>query len=182
MPLDRKLDPVPERTRGQLLRDHYAAASHAEPRRAAASPQQPRKHRPWGWIAVCALLVIVAAGLGVWALGLQSDLDDQKGQTAQGQQDAEQASSQVSALQGQLDQISQGVSDASDQLAHAGEDAQQHARDALTGLQERLADLREQIQQASADAEDQPDTGGNDSEQDTAGQSTEGEEETDATP
>ena len=91
--------------------------------------------------------MIVAAGLGVWALGLQSDLDDQKGQTAQAQQDAEQASSQVSALQGQLDQISQGVSDASDQLAHAGEDAQQHARDALTGLQERLADLREQIQQ-----------------------------------
>ena len=66
--------------------------------RSAQSP--PEHHRPWGWITVCVLLVLVAGGLAVWALGLQSDLDDQRDQTAQANAQAEQASKEVESLSG----------------------------------------------------------------------------------
>src|SRR4051794_25387043 len=63
------------------------------------NPTQPVKaHWPWGWIAVCTLLVLVAGGLAVWALGLNSDLSDQKDQTAQAQQQAQKATSEVKDL------------------------------------------------------------------------------------
>ena len=63
----------------------------------AAQPA-PQHHRPWGWIAVCVLLVLIAGGLAIWALGLQSDLDTQRDQTAQAQAQAEQANKEVDAL------------------------------------------------------------------------------------
>ena len=74
------------------------------------APEQPAgKRRPWAWIVVCVLLVIVAGGLVVWALSLQSDLNDQKDQTAAAEQQAQDASAQV-------DDITQAVSDLGDQL------------------------------------------------------------------
>ena len=60
------------------------------------APEQ--RTRPWGWIAACVVLVIVAGGLAIWALGTQSSLDDQKDQTAQAQQEAQQANDQIGAL------------------------------------------------------------------------------------
>ena len=63
------------------------------------------------------LLVVVAGVLAIWALGLQSDLDDQRDQTAQAQAQAEQASKEVDSLSGQIDQISQSVSDAGAELS-----------------------------------------------------------------
>jgi peptidoglycan hydrolase CwlO-like protein len=107
----------------------------------------PPHHRPWGWIAVCVLLVLVAGGLAIWALGLQSDLDDQRDQTAQAQQEAQQATEQVSALSDQVDQISQKVSDAGAQLSQAGADAKQNAQQALDGLQSDLDSLKSRVEE-----------------------------------
>ena len=101
---------------------------------ADASAAQPhRRHRPWGWIAACVALVVVAGGLMIWALGLQSDLDDQENQTAQAQQQAAQASKDVEALSGEIDQISQSVSDAGDQLSQAGATRRRMRRRPSTG-------------------------------------------------
>jgi hypothetical protein len=107
----------------------------------AASPP-PRRRRPWGWIAACVLLVVVAGGLAIWALGLNSDLDDQRDQTAQAQQQAAQASREVETLSGEIDQISQTVTDAGDQLSQAGAEAQQNAQTTLDGLGTKLDSIK----------------------------------------
>ena len=109
----------------------------------------PAAHRrPWGWIAVCALLVLVAVGLAIWALSLNSDLSDQRDQTAQAQQQAEQASKEVESLSGQVDQLTQTVSDAGDQLSQAGADAQKNAQQTLSGVKTKLDSMKGEIQQA----------------------------------
>ena len=101
---------------------------------------------------MCVLLLLVAGGLAIWALGLQADLDDQRDQTAQAQQEADQAGKDVEALAGEVDQISQSVSDAGDQLSQAGADAEENAQQALDGLGTRVESLKEQVQQAVDDA------------------------------
>jgi flagellar basal body-associated protein FliL len=116
-------------------------------------PTTSREHRrPWGWIAACVVLVLVAGGLAIWALGLQSDLDDQRDQTAAVQQQAEQqaqeANDQLDALSGQVDAIGQAVGDAGDELAQAGADAQQNAAQALDGLEAELAAVKDRLTQA----------------------------------
>ena len=115
---------------------------------AAPASTPPQHHRPWGWIAVCVLLVLVAGGLAIWALGLQSDLDDQRDQTAQAQQQAEQASKEVESLSGQIDEISQTISDAGAQLSQAGAEAQQTAQTTLDGLGAKLESVKSQVQKA----------------------------------
>jgi ElaB/YqjD/DUF883 family membrane-anchored ribosome-binding protein len=114
-----------------------------------------KKHRPWGWITACVLLVLVAGGLTIWALGLQGDLDDQKDQTAKAQQQADDAGQQaeaanqeVQAVSDQVDQLSQSVTDATDQLAQQGADAEQNAQQALNGIQDQLGSLKDQAGQA----------------------------------
>jgi peptidoglycan hydrolase CwlO-like protein len=87
---------------------------------------------------VCAVLVIVAGGLVVWALSLQSDLNDQKDQTAAAEQQAQDASAQV-------DDINQAVSDLGDQLQQAGGEAQGKIQQAVDALKAKLADLRDQL-------------------------------------
>jgi peptidoglycan hydrolase CwlO-like protein len=119
---------------------------------ASPPPARPHHRRPWGWIAACVLLVLVAAGLAIWALGLQSDLDDQRAQTTQAQQQAEQAGKDVEALAGEVDQISQSVSDAGEQLSQADADAQQNAQQALDGLDSNVQSLKGQVQKAAEDA------------------------------
>ena len=117
------------------------------------APSAPTEHhRPWGWIAACVGLLLVAGGFAIWALGLQSDLDDQRNLTTQAQQEAEQANDAVSALSAQLDDISQGLDDAGDQIAQAGDDAQQGAQDAVDGVKGKLAALKDQLAQAGEGA------------------------------
>jgi peptidoglycan hydrolase CwlO-like protein len=113
------------------------------------APPAAEHHRPWGWIVACVLLVLVAGGLAVWALGLQGDLDDQRDQTAEAQQQADQANEQLDALSGQLDDLSQTVSDASDELSQAGGDAQQNVQEALDGLRNDLSSVKDRIEQAA---------------------------------
>jgi septal ring factor EnvC (AmiA/AmiB activator) len=123
------------------------AAGPAAPRDADAAASS-RHGRPWGWIGACVLLVLVAGGLMIWALGLNSDLDDQKQQTAAAQQQAQQANDQLDSISQQVDDISQTVSDASDQLAQAGSDAQQNAQQALDGIKTKLESAQDQVRQA----------------------------------
>ena len=112
----------------------------------APEPGPPaERHRPWAWIAACVVLLVVAGGVAIWALGLQSDLDDQKDQTAQAQQEAAQAGDAVDELSAEVDDITQSVSD-------AGEDAQQNLQAALDELRDKLAELRDQLTQAAEDA------------------------------
>ena len=113
-----------------------------------ATVPPPRHHRPWGWIAACVLLLLVAGGLAIWALSLQGDLDDQRDQTAQAQQQAEQAGNDVEALKGQVDEISQSVSDAGDQLSQAGADAEENAQQTLDGLGTKLESLKGEVENA----------------------------------
>ncbi|MEA2176712.1 MAG: hypothetical protein QOG77_9 [Solirubrobacteraceae bacterium] len=113
-----------------------------------ASQPPPQHHRPWGWIVGCVLLLLVAGGLAIWALGLQSDLDDQRDQTAQAQQQAEEAGKDVDSLSGQVDQISQSVDDAGQQLSQAGADAQQNAQATLEGLQTKLESVKGRVSEA----------------------------------
>ena len=74
---------------------------------------------------MCVLLVLIAGGLAIWALGLQSDLDTQRDQTAQAQAQAEQANKEVDALSGQIDDISQAVADPSIAFMHAAGESRQ---------------------------------------------------------
>ena len=113
------------------------------------TPPAPEHHRPWGWIIACVLLVLVAGGLAIWALGLQGDLDDQRDQTAAAQQQADQANEQLDSVSGQLDDLSQTVSDAIDQISQAGGEAQDNAESALDGLQDDLASIKDRFEQAA---------------------------------
>jgi len=116
--------------------------------------QSPPEHRrPWGWIAVCVLLVLIAGGLAIWALGLQSDLDSQRDQTNQAQAQAEQANKEVDALSGQIDDISQAITDAGDQLSQAGDDAQKNAQTTLDGVETKLESVKGQVEKAAADSD-----------------------------
>jgi len=120
------------------------------PGEAVAGP--PPRHRPWGWIVACVLLLLVAVGLAIWALSLNSDLDTQRAQTAKAQQQAEQAGKDVEALSAEVDQIGQSVSDAGDQLSQAGADAQQNAQQTLDGVGTKVQSLKGRVQKAANDA------------------------------
>ena len=80
------------------------------------------------------------------------DLDDQRDQTAQAQQEAEQAGKDVKALAGEVDEISQSVSDAGDQLSQAGADAEKNAQQALDGLGTKLESFKGQVEKAIEDS------------------------------
>jgi peptidoglycan hydrolase CwlO-like protein len=134
--------------RGMATSPDQAAVPPSE---APAAPP-PAHHRPWGWIVACVLLLLVAVGLAIWALSLNSDLDTQRAQTAKAQQQAEQAGKDVEALSAEVDQISQSVSDAGDQLSQAGADAQQNAQQTLDGVGTKVESLKGQVQKAANDA------------------------------
>jgi uncharacterized protein HemX len=119
-------------------------------------PHAAKHRRPWGWIVVVALLVAIAAGLAIWAISLQGDLDDQKAATAEAQQQAETANNQVDEVTAQLDELSQSVSDATDQLQQSGSDIRQDAEDAFADLESRVADLKDRIAAAAEGAQEQP--------------------------
>ena len=78
------------------------------------------------WIVACVVLAACAIGVTVWALGLNSDLNDQQAQTQAAQQQAQQAEQQTQ--------------DAIDQVQQAGQDA-------LDGLAGTLAQIKDKLQQ-----------------------------------
>ena len=104
-----------------------------------AATQPAKKHHPWGWIATCIVLVLVAGGLAIWALSLNGDLNDQKDKTAQAQQDAQQANQQVQ-------DISNQVADLSQTISAAGDDAQTAIDDAKAKLTTLIAQIKDAIE------------------------------------
>ena len=61
--------------------------STADPR-----TQSPRgRQKPWGWIAVAGLLAAAVIGIGIYAINLDSDLDDANAKIASQQEQIEQA-------------------------------------------------------------------------------------------
>src|SRR3954453_23682676 len=140
--------------RGMATSPEQAAVPPGE---AVAGP--PPRHRPWGWIVACVLLLLVAVGLAIWALSLNSDLDTQRAQTAKAQQQAEQAGKDVEALSAEVDQIGQSVDDAGQQLQQAGTDAQQNAQQTLDGVETKVQSLKGQVQKALNDAGASKDSG-----------------------
>lgn len=85
--------------------------------------------RPWGWIAVAGLLAAGVIGLGIYAMNLDSDLDD--------------ANAQIASQQEQIDQAE-----------NRGADVAAAAKSAYEGLTARLGaaqgDASQAVEQASA--------------------------------
>lgn len=109
-----------------------------------------RRRRPWGWIAVCGVLALVAVGVTIWALSLNSDLNHQRDQTAAAQQQAEQASSQADQISSQVDQLTQDINDALDQAGQAGAAAKDQLQGALADLKDRLSALADEAKPPAA--------------------------------
>jgi hypothetical protein len=122
-------------------------AANAAPQSAMpdASPRPgdhtPRK-RPWGWIALSGLLVAAVVGLAIYAVGLDSDLDD--------------ANAKIAAQQKQIDETQNTGADvvaaaksAYDDLSTQLGAAQQNAGQAV----EQANQVLDQAEQAAADAQ-----------------------------
>ena len=92
------------------------------------------------------MLLLVALGVGIWAVSLNGDLSDQKDATAQAQQQAADAQQQVETVSGQVDDLTKQVGDASDQIDQAGSAAQ----DTVDGIKDKLTTLGGQIKDAIA--------------------------------
>ena len=116
-------------------------------------PHTPERRRPWAWIAVCGVLVLALVGLTIWALNLNSDLDQQRDATAQAQQEADEANQQADQLASDLDELGQSVSDAGDNIAQAGSDATETFQNALADIKSKLSSLAEQIKPPASGSE-----------------------------
>ncbi len=101
----------------------------------------PRK-RPWGWIAIAGLLAACVVGLGIYAINLNSDVDDANAQIAAQQEQIDQAeessAASVAAAQAAYDELTA-------QLGAAEQDA--------SAAVEQAAEELNQAEQAAADAQ-----------------------------
>jgi chromosome segregation ATPase len=68
-----------------------------------STPETPSK-RPWGWIAVAGLLAAGIVGLGIYAIGLDSDLDDANAQNASQQKKIASQEEKIASQQEQIEQ------------------------------------------------------------------------------
>jgi hypothetical protein len=115
---------------------------HAQPPREPdpAANAAPRK-RPWGWIAVAGLLAAGVIVIGIYAMNLDSDLDDANAQIASQQEQIDQAQgtgddvaaaarSAYDDLTAQLGAAQEGASEAVEQASAALDQAEQAAEDA----------------------------------------------------
>lgn len=69
----------------------------------ATADRPPRKRTPWIWIS--AVLVIVAAGLLIWALTIQSDLDSTQDELASTQQELDGTQQELEATKQDLTEL-----------------------------------------------------------------------------
>ena len=123
------------------------------------SNTQPHK-RPWGWIALAGLLTVAVVALGVYAVNLNSDLDDANAKidsqqkeldTAQNRGAGVAAAAKVAydELRGKLGGAQEDASQAVDQASQQLEAAEQAAADAKGSADE----LKKEVDAARAKAE-----------------------------
>ena len=121
------------------------ATTRPEPN-APSDARVPEKKQRNPWIWVCALLAVVAAGLLIWALSVQSDLDTTQKQVNDLQAEVDRSQS----AGGQLVASAKGVvDDLSAQLGATSDDLEQTQQD-LEDSKQATADA----EQAAAAAED----------------------------
>ena len=113
------------------------ATPDAPPRPGDDTPHK----RPWGWIAVAGFLAAGVIGIGIYAMNLNSDLDDANAQVASQQEQIDQAQDTGGAV---VAAARSAYDDLSAQLGATQEDADQAIEQASAAL--------DQAEQAAADA------------------------------
>jgi DNA repair exonuclease SbcCD ATPase subunit len=118
----------------------------------AATPSPRRRRNPWIWIS--AALLIVSAGLLVWALVLDSDLEDTQADVtalrAQVEESEQSGSTAAAALQAGFNALAQQVG-----VTQADVEAtQQEIQDAEQTVAQAQEDARAAAERASASAAD----------------------------
>jgi septal ring factor EnvC (AmiA/AmiB activator) len=123
-----------------------------------ALPEPERRH-PWHWIVPCVLLLLIAGGLAIWALSLNSDLKDERAHSAQVEQEAQATQDDVKAVSDQVGDLEQSLVAAAGQLSKSTDQASQNAQAAITdvedsvkGLRDRATTAKDKLDKAIADA------------------------------
>jgi uncharacterized protein HemX len=131
----------------------------------AQQPQAaaPKQSHPWHWIVPCLLLLVIAAGLLIWGLGVNSDLNDQKAKNEQLSKQAAATQSDVQTVSDQVNQISDSLKSAGDQISQGTAEAQANAKAAIDSIQSKFQDLGTRLSDAKkklSDAIDNAKNGG----------------------
>ena len=113
-------------------------ATAAAPDPAQTNQPPPKRGHAGLWIGVCVLLLLIAAGLAIWALSLRSDLDDEKAHSAQVEQQAQATQDDVQAISDQVDGLEQSLTTASTELSQSQDQAAKDAQAAVTDLENSL--------------------------------------------
>lgn len=136
-----------------------ASPSTQPPTSEGAAPPTPRK-RPWGWIAITGLLGACVVGLGIYALNLNSDLDDANAEIAAQQEQIDQAeetsTASVAAAQAAYDELTAQLGAAQQEGSQAVEQAAEElnqAEQAAADAQGTAEELQTQADAAEAKAE-----------------------------
>jgi chromosome segregation ATPase len=123
------------------------------------STSQPHR-RPWGWIALAGVLAAGVVGLAIYAVNLNSDVDDANAKVASQQKEIDQAQDKGAGiaaatkvayeeLSGKLGAAQEDAGQAVDQASQQLDDAEQAAEDA----QGSADDLQKQVDAAEAKAD-----------------------------
>jgi septal ring factor EnvC (AmiA/AmiB activator) len=123
-----------------------------------ARPEPARRH-PWHWIVPCVLLLLIAAGLAIWALSLNSDLNDERAHSAQVEREAQATQDDVKAVSDQVGDLEQSLITAAGELSSSTDKAAQNAQAAITdvedsvkGLRDRASTAKDKLDKTIADA------------------------------
>ena len=106
-----------------------------------------RSRHPWGWIGLCAVLALAAAGLALWAFSAQSELDDvraeleqQRAATRAAQREERTFADEVEALRDRVQELEGELGGVLDELEErAGVEAEE-LQDSLEGALDDLED------------------------------------------
>ena len=117
--------------------------------------EPPKKHRSrWIWVSV--VLGLACVGLLVWALSLNSDLDDANAKNEQQQETgssvASAAKDAYDSLASELGSTNEDLADTEQQLQDAQQDAEQAQKDADSAKQ-KAENTSDELDKAQAEAE-----------------------------
>jgi hypothetical protein len=107
----------------------------------ASEREEEQRGRPWGWITVVGILAAAALGLGIWAIQLNSDLDDANTTVATQEQQITEAQESGGEL---VQSAKQAFDDLSNELGATRAD--------LKSTQAELDDATESADQAAQQA------------------------------